>query len=96
MKFQFSFQFQWNFNVQKVVQQIERQRRVRPPDGDEAGGNRLKWRNKISIMHCEREERKSVEKEKRKQAGKAKRWFIFFLVKCGTLQCSYTEVVSSD
>lgn len=30
----------------------------RSPDGDEVRGNGLKWRNKTTIMHCERRGRK--------------------------------------
>lgn len=57
----------------------------RSPDGDEVRGNGLKWRYKTTIMHCERGGRKFFEKEKAsKQAGKAKRWFQFFLGKIGT------------
>lgn len=47
----------------------------RSPDGDEVRGNGLKWRNKTTVMHCERTRRKFFQEGERKKAGKAKRCF---------------------
>lgn len=47
----------------------------RSPDGDEVRGNGLKWRNKTTVMHCERTGRKFFQEGERKKAGKAKRCF---------------------
>lgn len=49
----------------------------RLPDGDEVRGKRLKWRNKTTVMHCERGGRKFFRKERESKQGRQRGDFNF-------------------